>query len=90
MRCGGPDHGRPGGGLVAEAWTPTHDDRVLAYTRGLSLFILPFLLVAFVLLYLFPGDTARLWSWPIKPTMFSGMRWLVRRTGKELAIASPL
>ena len=49
--------------LVAEAGTPPHDDRVLAYTRGLSLFILPFLLVAFVILYLFPGDTARLWSW---------------------------
>jgi hypothetical protein len=56
-------------GLVAEAGTRPHDDRVLAYTRGLSLFILPFLLVAFVILYLFPGDTARLWSWPIKPTM---------------------
>jgi hypothetical protein len=56
---------------VAEVGATPHDDRVLAYTRGLSLFILPFLLVAFVLLYLFPGDTARLWSWPIKPTMTS-------------------
>jgi hypothetical protein len=45
------------------------DDRVLSYTRALSLFIAPFLVVAFVLLYLFPDDTARLWSWPMKPTM---------------------
>lgn len=45
------------------------DDRVLGYTRGLSLFIAPFLLVAFVLLYLFPGDTARLFAWTIRPTL---------------------
>ncbi len=47
------------------------DDRVLGYTRGLSLFIVPFLLVAFVILYLLPGHTARLWSWPIPVTMTS-------------------
>lgn len=33
----------------------TRDDRVLTYTRVLSLAIVPFLLVAFVLLYIFPG-----------------------------------
>jgi hypothetical protein len=54
---------------MAALGQPPQDDRVLAYTRGLSLFILPFLLVAFVLLYLFPGDTGRLWSWPIAGTM---------------------
>ena len=47
------------------------DDRVLAYTRGLSLFIIPFLLVAFVILYLFPEHTARLWSWHIAVSMTS-------------------
>jgi hypothetical protein len=47
------------------------DDRVLAYTRGLSVFIIPFLLVAFVILYLFPTHTARLWSWTIPVTMTS-------------------
>jgi hypothetical protein len=47
------------------------DDRVLAYTRVLSLAIVPFLLLAFVVLYLFPGDTKRLFAWPIKPTMTS-------------------
>ena len=47
------------------------DDRVLGYTRGLSLFITPFLLVAFVILYLFPTRTDRLWSWTIQSTMTS-------------------
>jgi len=45
------------------------DDRVLPYTRGLSLFITPFLVVAFVLLYFFPGDTKHLFAWTIRPTM---------------------
>ncbi|GAA4717234.1 hypothetical protein GCM10025782_12910 [Pedococcus ginsenosidimutans] len=47
------------------------DDRVLATTRALSAFIAPFLLVAFVLLYGFPGRTARLWAWPIQAQMTS-------------------
>ena len=50
----------PGGGVRT-----ARDDRVLRSTRALAAFIAPFLLVAFVLLYLFPGSTARLWSWPI-------------------------
>jgi hypothetical protein len=45
------------------------DDRLLPYTRVLSAFIAPFLLVAFVLLYLFPADTRQLFAWTIKPTM---------------------
>jgi hypothetical protein len=45
------------------------DDRILRFTRGLSLFIAPFLLVAFVLLYGFPGRTGRLFAWPIRGTM---------------------
>lgn len=45
------------------------DDRVLPSTRALSLVIVPFLLVAFVLLYVFPGDTKRLFAWTITPTM---------------------
>jgi hypothetical protein len=47
----------------------TRDDRVLAYTRVLSVAIVPFLLVAFVLLYFFPGDTKKLFAWTIHPTM---------------------
>ena len=45
------------------------DDRILGFTRGLSLFIAPFLLVAFVLLYGFPSRTGRLFAWPILGTM---------------------
>jgi hypothetical protein len=47
------------------------DDRVLPYTRALSLFIVPFLVVAFVILYLLPGRTAHLWAWTIPVTMTS-------------------
>lgn len=45
------------------------DDRILAYTRGLSLFIAPFLVVAFLVLYPFPDQTKRLFAWNIAPTM---------------------
>jgi hypothetical protein len=76
---------------MATVEPPPRDDRVLPYTRGLSLFILPFLLVAFVLLYLFPDDTGRLWSWPIKPTMspmvlasaYLGGSWFFFRVQRE-------
>jgi hypothetical protein len=54
--------------MVTEA-SVIRDDRVLPYTRGLSLFTTPFLVVAFVLLYFFPGDTKHLFAWTIKPTM---------------------
>ncbi|HEY8719305.1 hypothetical protein [Pengzhenrongella sp.] len=47
------------------------DDRVLAYVRGLSLVIIPFLLAAFVVLYVFPSDTTRLFAWTITSTMTS-------------------
>jgi hypothetical protein len=45
------------------------DDAVLPATRALSAFIVPFLVVAFVVLYGFPGDTDRLFAWTIKPPM---------------------
>jgi hypothetical protein len=32
-------------------------------------FIVPFLLVAFPLLYLFPNDTGNWWAWEIRPSM---------------------
>ena len=50
---------------------PPRDDRVLPFTRGLSVFIVPFLVVAWVILYCFPGHTARLWAWSIPTTMTS-------------------
>ena len=45
------------------------DDRVLKGTRVLGAVIVPFLLVAFSLLYFFPGDTAHWFAWAIKPRM---------------------
>ncbi|HEY0616674.1 MAG TPA: hypothetical protein VGD15_03770 [Kribbella sp.] len=50
---------------------PNPDDRVLLYTRVLSLCIVPFLVAGFVILYLFPQHTVRLWAWPLRPTMTS-------------------
>ena len=48
---------------------PVRDDRILGFTRGLAWFIAPFLIVAFVVLYPFPGQTQRLFAWTIRPTM---------------------
>jgi hypothetical protein len=45
------------------------DDAVLPATRALSAFIVPFLLVAFVVLYVFPTETDRLFAWTIKSPM---------------------
>ena len=45
--------------------TTARDDRVLPETRALGVFIVPFLLVAFPLLYLFPNDTGNWWAWEI-------------------------
>jgi len=45
------------------------DDTVLPATRALSAAIVPFLVVAFVVLYGFPQDTEDLFAWPIRPTM---------------------
>ncbi len=45
------------------------DDVVLPATRALSAFIVPFLVVAFVVLYGFPSDTERLFAWTISPPM---------------------
>ena len=47
------------------------DDRVLPTTRGLAAFIAPFLIAGFVLLYVLPGETGRLWAWPIQSHLTS-------------------
>lgn len=47
------------------------DDAVLPATKALSIVIVPFLVVAFVVLFAFPGDTDRLFAWTIKSTMTS-------------------
>jgi hypothetical protein len=45
------------------------DDRLLAPTLWTARAIVPVLVAAFAILYLFPGDTMRLWSWMICPEM---------------------
>jgi len=45
------------------------DDRVLTTTRVVSAVIIPFLVLAFVVLDGWPRDTARLFAWPIKPPL---------------------
>lgn len=45
------------------------DDRILPEARWLAVLIIPFLVVASILLYLWPNDTDKLFAWTIKPTM---------------------
>jgi hypothetical protein len=59
-RDGAASSGGAGGGL---------DDRVLPTTRVVSAGIVPVLTAAFVILYLFPGGTDRLWAWTIPSQM---------------------
>jgi len=54
---------------ITAAGGPPRDDAVLPATRALSAFIVPFLVVAFVVLYGFPRDTGTLFAWTIKPPM---------------------
>ncbi|MDQ3642929.1 MAG: hypothetical protein M3450_16045, partial [Actinomycetota bacterium] len=48
---------------------PVRDDRVLATTRAVSAVIVPVLTAAFVILFLFPGQTRTLWGWTIRSRM---------------------
>jgi hypothetical protein len=55
--------------MSSETARPARDDAVLPATRALSAFIVPFLVVAFVVLYGFPRDTDRWFAWTIAPPM---------------------
>jgi hypothetical protein len=56
--------------MAAEAGPESvRDDKILPLTRAVSLAIIPFLVVAFAVLYPFPADTGRLFAWPVKPTI---------------------
>jgi hypothetical protein len=59
----------PDEGVVAGPTPPPSDDAVLPATRRLAAFIVPFLVVAFVVLFGFPHDTDRLFAWTINPSM---------------------
>lgn len=55
---------------VSTQKTPkTTPDRVLGITHILAGVIIPFLVAAFIILYLFPNDSGRLFAWPIKPPL---------------------
>ena len=54
---------------MADIESVSKDDAVLPVTHALAAFIVPFLVVAFVVLYGFPDDTERLFAWTINPTM---------------------
>ena len=45
------------------------DDRILGSTRVVAALIIPFLVVAFVILYLLPNMTDQLFAWTIMPRM---------------------
>jgi hypothetical protein len=45
------------------------DDRVFPATRWLGAVIVPFLVVAFALLYFFPDDTRHWFAWDVQPTV---------------------
>ncbi|MCW2635801.1 MAG: hypothetical protein JWQ99_2168 [Blastococcus sp.] len=47
----------------------SHDDRVLRVTRAVSAVIIPFLVLAFIVLHGWPRKTGRLFAWPIDPPL---------------------
>src|SRR2546423_10195418 len=49
------------------------NDRVFPETRWVSVIIVPFLVAAFVILYLFPDHTNELFAWGIQPRMSAMM-----------------
>jgi len=48
---------------------PLRSDRVLPSTRLLAAAIVPFLVLAYAVLYPWPSDTRRLFAWQIRPSM---------------------
>jgi hypothetical protein len=49
------------------------NDRILPETRWVAGLVIPFLVVAFVILYFLPHSTAKLFAWEIKPPMTAMM-----------------
>jgi uncharacterized membrane protein YbhN (UPF0104 family) len=45
------------------------DDRILPATRLVATLVIPFLVAAFVILYVFPTETERLFAWKPQPTV---------------------
>src|SRR5436305_9335263 len=53
--------------------TRVRNDRIFPETRWVSVIIVPFLVAAFVILYLFPDHTQELFAWGIRPRMSAMM-----------------
>src|SRR5690349_13874865 len=53
--------------------TRVRTDRILPETRWISAIIVPFLVVAFIILYLLPDHTQALFAWGIQPRMSAMM-----------------
>jgi hypothetical protein len=51
----------------------TSTDRVLVVTRVVAIIIVPFLVIAAILLYAFPDRTGELFAWPITPPLTAYM-----------------
>jgi hypothetical protein len=52
---------------------PIADDRLLPITRGLAIFIIPFLVAASIILLIWPTKSGQLFAWPIQPPMTAMM-----------------
>ncbi len=48
-------------------------DRILSITRWVAALVIPFLVVAFIILYFAPEQTAALFAWKLQPTMSAMM-----------------
>src|SRR5438445_13310289 len=55
---------KPGAWVIGQ-----RDDHVLPATRAVAVLIVPFLLVASAILYVWPDNTAALFAWTIMPRM---------------------
>ena len=51
----------------------TRDDKIYRETKWLAALVVPFLIAAFYILYLRPGETGELFAWKLGPTMTARM-----------------
>jgi hypothetical protein len=59
------------GGRMTTSSLP--NDGIYRFTRLLAVFIIPFLILAWIILYLLPQRSGELFAWPIKPPMTAMM-----------------
>jgi hypothetical protein len=61
---------------------PNRNDHILSVTRITAAIIVPVLLIAFVILFFFPHESARYFAFPVQPTLMAiyvGGAWLFVR-----------